>query len=329
MGLSFLLVPLLFFASAWTFDDPWFLQSVSSARKLNGDELLRIGEIHDVQNHFPEALTYYEQALESFRSTKQWRGEATALTKIGSIFERQGRREAAAVHLRDALSLFTKVPNSPAHADALLALGRISAWLGSHGEASHLFEQAIDRYSRSHNVQGLDSARIQLGLMRISDGLTEEGLRLLQQAFEDAKTRHDTAETFAALLALGDARWILDDLETARLHYEQALVLVEQSPQISREAGLRYRLAAIYGVTGQQDKGIVFSKRAVTLYQSLRDSSGEAASWSLLASLHQTLRQDQQAEESERRALSLYRQRQLVVHPVRSSVDPPLSRSSR
>ncbi|HZH49986.1 MAG TPA: tetratricopeptide repeat protein, partial [Nitrospira sp.] len=68
-------MPLLFFASAWGFDDPWFLQSVSSVRKLTGDELLRIGEIHDVQNHFPEALTYYEQALESFRATKQWRGE--------------------------------------------------------------------------------------------------------------------------------------------------------------------------------------------------------------------------------------------------------------
>jgi len=329
VGLSFLLLPLLFFASAWAFDDPWFIQSVSSARKLNGDELLRIGEIHDVQNHFPEALTYYEQALESFRATKQWRGEATALTKIGSIFERQGRREAAAVHLRDALSLYRKVPNSPAHADALLTLGRISAWLGWREDASHLFERAIDRYSRSRNVHGLDSARIQLGLMRIGDGLTEEGLRLLQQAFEDSKNRHDTAGTLGALLALGDARWILDDPETAGLHYEQALVLVEQSPQISREAGLRYRLAAIYGVTGQQEKGILFSKRAVTLYQSLRDSSGEAASWSLLASLHQALSQDQQAEESEQRALSIYRQRQLVVHPVRSSVDPPLSGSHR
>jgi hypothetical protein len=33
-------------------------------RALSGDELLRIGDIHDVQNHFPEALTYYEQALQ-------------------------------------------------------------------------------------------------------------------------------------------------------------------------------------------------------------------------------------------------------------------------
>ena len=119
--LSFLLVTLFLSPNAWTFDETWLLHPASSARKLNGDELLRIGEIHDVQNHFPEALTYYEQALEFFRATKQRQGEATALTKIGSIFERQGRREAAAAQLRDALALFSKVPNSPAHAEALLS----------------------------------------------------------------------------------------------------------------------------------------------------------------------------------------------------------------
>ena len=95
--LALLLSP---FASAWAFDGPWFLQPVSSNRKLNGDELLRIGEIHDVQNHFPEALTYYEQALDSFRARKQRRGEAITLTKIALIFERQGHREAAAARLR-------------------------------------------------------------------------------------------------------------------------------------------------------------------------------------------------------------------------------------
>ena len=67
-----------------------------SARTLSGQELVSIGQIHDVQNHFPEALTYYEQAVDAFRAHKQRKGEATALTKIASILERQGRRKEAA-----------------------------------------------------------------------------------------------------------------------------------------------------------------------------------------------------------------------------------------
>ena len=51
-----------------------------AARTLSGDELVRIGEIHDVQNHYPEALTYYEQALLLFREMRERRGEADTLT---------------------------------------------------------------------------------------------------------------------------------------------------------------------------------------------------------------------------------------------------------
>lgn len=322
-----LLVTLVLSSSAWPLDEPWLFRPVSSARTLKGDELLRIGEIHDVQNHFSEALTYYEQARESFRATKQRQGEATALTRIGSIFERQGRREAAAAQLRDALVLFSKVPASPAHGDALLTLGKVSAWLGSREEAGRLFERAVDRYSRSRNVQGVVLARIQLGLLWTSDGLTQEGLQLLEQALTDAHNRQDNDQTLAALLALGDARWIMDEPDSAKRYYERALALVEQRPQAGMEAAVRYRVSAIYGAIGQQEKGIGSAKRAVTLYQSLRDASGEASSWALLASLYEALGQHQEADEAGQRALAIFRQRQVVVHAAGPSENSLLSES--
>ncbi len=322
-----LLVTLVLSSSAWPLDEPWLFQPVSSARTLKGDELLRIGEIHDVQNHFSEALTYYGQARESFRAAKQRQGEATALTRIGSIFERQGLREAAAAQLRDALALFSKVPAGPAHGDALLTLGKVSAWLGSREEAGRLFERAVDRYSRSRNVQGVVLARIQLGLLWTSDGLTQEGLQLLEQARQDAHNRQDNDQTLAALLALGDARWIMDEPDAAEQYYERALALVEQRPQAGMEAALRYRLSAVYGAIGQQEKGIGSAKRAVTLYQSLRDPSGEAASCALLASLYEAFGQHQEADEAGQRALAIFRQRQVIVHAARPSANPLLSES--
>jgi tetratricopeptide (TPR) repeat protein len=312
--LALLLSP---FNASWAFDQPWFLQSVSSPRKLNGDELLRIAEIHDVQNHFPEALTYYEQALASFRASKQRRGEAVTLVKIGSIFERQGRREAAAARLREAVSLFSKFPDHPAHAEALLALGRVSAWLWSREEAGRLFEQAIHRFGQSHNLQGVGQAKIQLGLLRISDGRSEEGLRLLVNVMREAQSRHDENLTLAALLALGDAQWILDQPDGARDSYRDALVLAEKGLQTRLEADLQRRLSHVYEALGQSENGIAPAKRALTLYQSLRDPSSEAASWALLASLYRATGQDNQGEEATERALSIHRHQQFMVHAVR------------
>ncbi|MDF2459489.1 MAG: protein of unknown function, TPR-like, partial [Nitrospira sp.] len=73
MAFSYPMMAALLFMSSPAF----YCEAVSEpflVRALSGDELLRIGEIHDVQNHFPEALTYYEQALQSFRARKQRKG---------------------------------------------------------------------------------------------------------------------------------------------------------------------------------------------------------------------------------------------------------------
>lgn len=314
-GLLFalLLSPL---TGARAFDEPWLLQSVSSARKLNGDELLRIGEIHDVQNHFPEALTYYEQALDFFHASKQRRGEALALTKIGLILERQGRREAAAARLREAVSLFSKFPDQSAHTDALLALGRVSAWLGDREEAGRLFEQAIQRSGQSRNSHGAGQATIQLGLLHTSDGRIDEGGRLLRQALEDAQGRHDEGQALAAMQALGDAQWMLDQPDAARTYYQKALVLAEKSLHTRLEADLQRRLAYVYESMRQPERGIAAAKRALTLYQSLHDPAGEAVALTVLASLYRMAGQENQSEEAAQRALMIHRHQQFMVHAI-------------
>lgn len=301
---------------AEVFNEPRFLQSVSSARKLNGDELLRIGEIHDVQNHFPEALTYYEQAWDFFRSSKQRRSEALALTKIGLILERQGRRETAAARLREAVSLFSKFPDQPAYTEALLALGRISAWLGDREEAGRLFQQAIQRSGGSRNSDGVGQATIQLGLLYTSDGRTDEGERLLRQALEGAQRRHDERQTITAMLALGDAAWILDQPNAARTYYQEALVLAEKGLHTRLEADLQRRLSCVYESLRQPEHGIPPAKRALTLYQSLHDPAGEAVVLTVLASLYRMVGQESQSEDAVRRALLIYRHQQLMVHAI-------------
>ena len=288
-------------------------------RALSGDELLRIGEIHDVQNHFPEALTYYEQALHSFRARKQRKGEAIALTKIGSVFERQDRRQEAALRLREALSLFSKFPDSAPHADALFLLAKVSFWVGSSEDAGHFLDRAAEQYRRLQHVEALGAVKILSGLLKVRDGFQDKGLRDLEQALEDARGRQDVEQTVAALLALGDANFILERLEPARSYYGQSLALVEQRPQAQIEAGLRFRLAAVHDLAGEPEQGVGIARRAVTLFQSLRDLPGEAAAWALLASLHRTLQQQQEAGEAQEQALSIYRREQVLVHAIRQS----------
>jgi hypothetical protein len=72
----------------------------------------------------------------------------------------------------------------------------------------------------------------------------------------------------------------------------------------------------VYEAIGQPEQGIVPAKRALTLYQSLRDPSREAVSWALLASLYRATGQELQGEEATQHALLIHRHQQFMVHAV-------------
>jgi tetratricopeptide (TPR) repeat protein len=290
---------------------------VSSAKTLSGDELLRIGEIHDHQHHFPETMTYYQLALTTFREHKQARGVATALVKIAQVYERQGKIQEAYVALQEAVPIFARSSDRTAHAGALLVMGRVSARLGYVDNARTSLSQAVNLFQRTHNRHGWNEALIQLGLLQVGDGLTEQGLSSLQQAWQDARTRHDRGQQLAAVVALGNAHWLLDRMNTARPYYDEGLHLAEAEGNMRIEAMLRLRLAQLDGEEERLDDGIELGKRALFLSQTLRDAVTEAAAFSLLADLYRKAGRSVEANDPEQRALAIYRSRQIFVHGAR------------
>ena len=258
-----LLVPLSNQSPAWSLPRSMPVQRVSSAKTLTGDELLRIGEVHDHQHHFPETLTYYQLALSTFRENKQPRGVATALVKIARVYERQGKIQDAYLALQEAVPIFARSSDRAAHAGALLVMGRVSARLGHLEKARASFSQAITLFDRVHDRHGWNETLVQLGLLDVGDGLTEPGLSLLQQAWQDARSREDRGQQLAAIVALGDAHWLLDRADAARLYYDEGLYLAEVERNMTSEALLRLRLAQLDGDDARLTEGIELGKRAL------------------------------------------------------------------
>ena len=313
-ALLLLLLPLSHQSPDWSPPHSVSVQHVSSDRTLTGDELLRIGEIHDYQQHFPETLTYYQLALSTFREKKQARGIATTLVKIAQVYERQDKFQDAYMALQEAVPILARSSDRIAHARALVVMGRVSARLGHLEDARASFSQAVSLFDRAKERHGWNDATVQLGLLQVSDGLSEQGLSLLQQAWQDARTRQDRDQELSAVVALGTAHWLLDQATDARRYYEDGLHLAELEQNMTVEAALRLRLAHIYGEDGRLPEGIASGNRALLLSQTMRNAATQAAAWSLLGDLYQKMGRSAEAEESELRALSIYRQRQIVVH---------------
>ncbi|MDR4480572.1 MAG: tetratricopeptide repeat protein [Nitrospira sp.] len=290
---------------------------IASNGTLSGHELLRIGEIHDLQQHFRETLTYYQLALSRFREKQQPQGIATALLKIARVYERQGKIQAAYKALQEAIPLFARSADRSAQGEALLAMGRITARLGRRDESRDSFSQAVGLFTRGKDARGWNEATVQLGLLQVSDEESAAGLSALQQAIEEAGTRRDAEQQLTALLALGDAHRLLDRTLDARADYLRGLRLAEADHQLPFEATLRLRLAQLDEADGALNDGVTLAKRAVLLSQTLHDAATEAQAWSLLADLYRKLDQPTESEAAEMRALALYRKREIFVHGAR------------
>jgi tetratricopeptide (TPR) repeat protein len=287
---------------------------ISSDRTLTGNELLRIGDTHEYQRHFPETLTYYQLALSTFREQKQARGVATALVKIARVYEQQDKFEEAGIAIREAVPILGRSSDRIAYARGLLIMGRVSSRLGQFEDARESLNRAVGLFDQAKERRAWNEALVQLGLLQVGDGSGELGLSLLEQARQDARTRQDRSQQLSAVVALGTAHWLLDQAVDARRYYEEGLHLAQQERDMVLEAALRLRLAHLYEENGKLEDAIQSGKRAQVLAQTTRDPATEAAALSLLAQLYRNTGQNAEADESEQRALLIYGHRQTIVH---------------
>lgn len=290
---------------------------IASPNQLSGHELLRIGEVHDQQEHWHETLTYYQLALSKFREKQQNQGIATTLVKIARVHERQGKLQEAHTSLKEAEHLFAQASDRSAHAETLLAMGRVAAQLGRPGESRDALTRAAALFTRVRNARGWNETMVQLGLLQVVEGSADAGLSSLQQAAEEARTRRHVDQQFTATVALGDAYWLLGRLEDARATYLDALALAQAEHHLPFEGMLHLRLARLDQGKDSLDDRVALGKRALHIAQAIQDTAGEADAWSLLADLYRQLGQQPEAEAAETRALAMYRSRELFVHGVR------------
>ncbi|MGH7256629.1 MAG: tetratricopeptide repeat protein [Nitrospirales bacterium] len=278
-----------------------------TARRLDGDELVRIGDIHDAQNHFEEAMPYYEQALNAFRHERNKEGEAAVLVKIAGLRERQGRPAEALAALQAVTPLLESGHTPALLGRVSLMLGRVAETLGQADVAEAALRRAVEIYCRLHDLYGVIDSQIRLAGLLVQRGRLEEGLALLEAARDQAGSGEDPVQHIRALLALGEAHERLGHAQQAIAPLEAGLRLSKEERDLHLEADLCRRLSTVYAEADRLEDGIGMARRALTLFQTLRDRHGEADTDSLLGTLYQAQGQTGLALRHHERALGYYR----------------------
>jgi tetratricopeptide (TPR) repeat protein len=209
--------------------------------------------------------------------------------------------------VRRAVSLGHILGQKGLKAQALLTLGAILERLGRREEAQEAYQQAGQLFGMLQDLRGLTESLIRLGLLKFEYNEQEEALSYLRAALVEARRRADAGQVAAIVTALGKIFLEEGAWASARGLYTEGLELMEAAQNLHGEAKLRTDVAKLDGLERRFADGIAQAQRALLVYQTLRDRSGEAEVRSLLGWLHQGAGDLPSAIEHHRAALALYR----------------------
>jgi DNA-binding SARP family transcriptional activator/Tfp pilus assembly protein PilF len=228
---------------------------LSSARALH-DPLAQawmfnnLGMAYGQQQRMPEAVSYFEQALELYRHTEDLRGVARAEYNLANASFDLGRYAEALEAAERSLAIQRQLGNRYVEGLALETMGCACRELGRSAEAVDHFQQAMaifrdlgDEDSEADVLSDLGEAY--LGLRRF-----DEAIAYLEQSLTIRRNLKDRAGQAATLARLGHAHHGAGDLEQAREFLAEAQRLSEELGDHDKAAEVH---AALADITNEDD----------------------------------------------------------------------------
>jgi tetratricopeptide (TPR) repeat protein len=166
--------------------------------------LLGQGVVYGRQCRYDEARHCAEKALELYRSTGDWRGQALALNNIGWYFAQLDDHGQALDHCRQALQMLQKIGDRRGEARTWDSLGYAHHRLGDHRQAIACYQSALewkrefgDREDLAETLERLGDSHAAAGEPDPARGAWQDALDILDEL------GHHTADQVRAKLHRG------------------------------------------------------------------------------------------------------------------------------
>ncbi|MCA9912727.1 MAG: hypothetical protein KC496_05245, partial [Anaerolineae bacterium] len=173
---------------------------------------------------YPDAESYYRDALRLAHRSGDVRGTAAALLGIGASNQRQEQQGRAVGYAREAFEIAREHDLVDVQISALSLIAADFVERGERERALQAYQDALV-ISESNNAFFYEGELIAgVGsLFAESERYRHEGLEMLNRALELAQEHHSAPQEFSALYQLGNAYAKLQEYDTTRAHYETML----------------------------------------------------------------------------------------------------------
>ena len=188
-----------------------------------------LGDVARSQSTYQEQEQWYQEALHLGRKIGDQRTIADALSSIARFATEQGEYAKARRYLEESLSVARSHDLSAFVISALRILGQLAEITGDLHTASKYVEQSLDTARLWGNDPSVTLSLVALAQIRTAQGRHKTAANLLREAADILAEFPRLEHQIALLAGMGALALHTGEHTSARLHYEECLVLSRQS----------------------------------------------------------------------------------------------------
>jgi CHAT domain-containing protein/tetratricopeptide (TPR) repeat protein len=207
-------------------------QSLKIAEELDNNEgiaraLANIGNVHLRQGNYAQALGLYRQSLKIAEGLDNKEGIAYLLTNLGDVHFEQGDYTQAVERFQQSLKIFEALDDRSRVALTLSNLGNVHVAQSNYAQALELFEQSLKISQEASDKAIMVLALNNLASVHQSQGSYTLALQFARRAADLATRIGAPDDASQAQTAVGKAYFALNQLDQARLSFDEAIASIE------------------------------------------------------------------------------------------------------
>jgi len=248
---------------------------VTSDRKAEANNLLKIGNQQYENRLFREALRSFESASAIFNEIEDLSGRSNVLHSLGEAYRKLGLVERAVEYFQQSLSISRYLKDLSREANILnslsetyITLGRAQKAIEYSNQALAIFLQIKDRQGEGNSLNNLSSAYKALGQYQKAIEYSNRALAIFLQIKDRQGEGNSLDNLSSAYKALGQYQKAIE-------YSNRALAIFLQTKKESLAVvNSLNNLSSAYKNLGQYQKVIDYSKQAVTLAEKIGYQNG-------------------------------------------------------
>jgi tetratricopeptide (TPR) repeat protein len=291
----------------------WLQASLTAAEKLedfSSQNMLlgHIGTSYDDLASYPEAIAYYERALEMTRRIGDQEKEGFWLGNMGAAYSSMGQIPKALGYLEQALEIARRSGHKINECDCLNNIAMSYTTLGEIRKAVEYLLLALEIANEIDNRERKAIYLANIGADYINLGQARKALEYLKEARKIARRLGDLRREEFSLGTIGIALMNLGDFDKALVFFNKALKVARQDGNRRNEQNWMANIGEIHLERGDHDKALKSLEPALAIAREIHDRQSEGEWQGYMGIAHALRGEYHEAKEYLEQALVIARE---------------------